>query len=101
MKTKKSTPEAPLNPVILPLRVWWIPQIPMDPFYVEVNDTTQGRKILDTLANYDLFQFENKVKPDYSNTGGLQIFDNGEWLEWESEDGDDIYANDLEENSII
>ena len=42
------------------------------------------------LAYYDMFQFENKVKPDYSNAGGLEIFRNGEWEEWESDDGDNV-----------
>ena len=38
--------------------------------------------IMDTLANYDIFQFENNIKPDYCNTGGLSIYEEGEWSEW-------------------
>ena len=55
--------------------------------------------MLDMLANYDLFQLENNIKPDYSNMGGLSVFEDGEWCEWESEDGDDIhqYITDMEE----
>lgn len=37
---------------------------------------------MDVLAEYDLFQFENKVKPDYSNMGGLLMFEDGEWVDW-------------------
>lgn len=67
------------------LRVWWIPQVPMKAFYVEVKTLTEAALILETLANYDIFQYENKVKPDYSNAGGLEIFENGEWNEWEKD----------------
>lgn len=83
----------------LPLRVWWIPQVPMHPFHVEVEDIKQARKILDTLAAYDIFQYENNVKPDYCNVGGLEVFEDGEWIEWESADGDNIDSLDLRENA--
>jgi predicted transcriptional regulator len=77
------------------LRVWWIPQIPMKSFYVDVKNIEEAKLILKTLANYDLFQFKNKIKPDYSNAGGLQIFEknhegNIDWSDWYSQDGEDI-----------
>jgi len=53
------------------LRVWWIPQVPGKPFYVPVDSVKEGRKLLEVLADYDAFQFENRIKPDYSNAGGL------------------------------
>lgn len=70
------------------LRVWWIPQIPMKSFYVEVKTLEQADLILTTLADYDIFQLENNIKPDYLNTGGLQIFDEDEkdWLDWYDEE---------------
>jgi hypothetical protein len=74
------------------LRVWWIPQIPMVPFYVNVATVEEGVKIMDVLADYDLFQFENNVKPDYSNVGGLEQFaeDTNEWETWyDEESGED------------
>lgn len=71
------------------LRVWWIPQVPMKAFYVPVASVAEGVKILDILANYDIFQYENRVKPDYCNTGGLQMLEDGEWVDWCSEDGDE------------
>lgn len=64
------------------LRVWWIPQVPMKPFHVAVKDQEQAILLLRTLTDYDLFQFENSVKPDYCNAGGLEIFEGGEWSEW-------------------
>ena len=42
------------------LRVWWIPQIPMRPFYVPVSGVCEARKILDVLAEYDAFQLEQR-----------------------------------------
>ena len=75
------------------LRVWWIPQIGIKKtFYVKVNSVFEGKKLLDVLACYDLFQLENNVKPDYCNTGGLQCFDEDEqeWMDWYSEDGEDL-----------
>lgn len=73
------------------LRVWHIPQVPGRPFYVPVDSLKEAKKILDVLANYDSFQFENNIKPDYSNAAGLEeyIGDNT-WQEWEDEDGNCI-----------
>lgn len=68
------------------LRVWWIPQVPMKPFHVAVKDRDQAILLLRTLADYDLFQFENRVKPDYCNAGGLEMFEGGEWSEWTTPD---------------
>lgn len=67
------------------LRVWWIPQVPMQPFFVHVPDVEQGVRILHALAQYDLFQFDNNVKPDYCNAGGLMMWDGDEWVDWEDE----------------
>jgi hypothetical protein len=72
------------------LRVWWIPQVPMHPFYVYVQSPKEAILLLDTLARYDEFQYENNVKPDYSNAGGLEMFEDGEWTEWYNEEGQDI-----------
>ena len=72
------------------LRVWWKPQIPMNKsFYVDVKTPEEAKKILDTLAEYDLFQLAENIKPDFSNAGGLEEYDNG-WNEWYSEEGEDI-----------
>lgn len=70
------------------LRIWWIPQIPMDAFEWPVADFAQAALMLDALAAYDDFQFAKRVKGDYANTGGLQIFDGSEWSDWEDEEGD-------------
>ncbi|KKM20794.1 hypothetical protein LCGC14_1641930 [marine sediment metagenome] len=72
------------------LRVWHIPQVPMKAFYVEVKSIEEAIKILNVLANYDDFEFINKVKPDYSNVQGLERWENGGWIEWEDENYNSI-----------
>lgn len=78
-------------PNIGDLRVWHIPQVPMKPFHVAVESPKEAKKILDVLANYDIFQYENEVKPDYCNAAGLEIYEESGseegtapgWVEWE------------------
>jgi len=53
------------------LRVWWIPQIPGEPFYAPVPSVNAAKLLLDTLARYDQFQLDQRIKPDYCNVGGL------------------------------
>lgn len=76
------------------LKVWWVPQLPGEPFHVAVASPVEARKVLTVLADYDLFQFENKIKPDYSNAGGLDVFDGNDWVEWLDEHGCDITEQD-------
>lgn len=77
------------------LRVWWVPQMPMKSFYVPVNTVEEAKKVLDILAAYDLFQLQHNVKPDFCNTGGLQIWDEEEqdWCDWYMETEDNYYDN--------
>lgn len=67
-------------------RVWWVPQVPMKSFLVPVSSVEEAAKVMTVLADYDIFQFENKVKGDYCNAGGLQVFDDGEWMGWFDEE---------------
>ena len=90
------------------LRVWWIPQVPGKPFYVNVSSVKEAGFLMDTLARYDAFQYENNIKPDYCNVGGLQEYrpdcidpDNPEddgWTTWmDEETGIDNVDEYLEE----
>ncbi len=73
------------------LLIWWVPQMPMKAFEVPVRNLREAALLLDTLGAYDAFQFENGVKPDYCNTGGLQVFEDGDWFDWtDPETGDDF-----------
>ena len=82
------------------MRVWWIPQFGMlgDPFYIPIKTVEEGKKFLDVLSAYDIYQLDNKIKPDFCNTGGIEIFDEeGEyWYEWDL-DTDTNYYEDIDE----
>ncbi len=79
------------------LQVWWIPQVGMSAtFTVPVATVAEGAKLLETLALYDLFQLDNRIKPDYCNVGGLSRYEenNGDdvpgWCDWyDEETGED------------
>lgn len=71
------------------LRVWHIPRIPGQAFYVPVRSPEEGKRILDVLAQYDAFRSGSHIKPDYAQ--GLEMVeesDHGyEWYEWQNEWG--------------
>ena len=83
------------TPTLGDLRVWHIPQIPGEPFHVPVTSVDEGEKVMDILAAYDLFQYENRIKPDYANASGLERYEDDDegqdWfevdVEWERENG--------------
>ena len=77
------------------MRVWWIPQVPGKSFLVPVNTIAEAKLILKTLADYDIFQFKNRIKPDYCNAGGLMRFERGDWTDWYDDDGNDIDSTPL------
>ncbi|WCF11566.1 hypothetical protein NDS46_29920 (plasmid) [Paenibacillus thiaminolyticus] len=87
------------------LRVCHFPQISQIPFVVEVEDLRQAKFLSSVLANYDLFQFENKIKPDYANMTILEMWDEQEqdWVAWVDEQSgiDDIdqYFEHLKETT--
>lgn len=83
------------------LKVWWIPQVPGKSFDVPVSSAEQGKFLLNVLAEYDLFQFENRIKPDYANAGGLMAFEDGEWCDWTDEDGNTIDDLALVDGKLI
>lgn len=85
------------EPKIGALRVWHIPQVPGKPFHVYVDTPQEAQRLLNVLAWYDLFQYKNRIKPDYCNASGLERYesDNGDgepgWCEWcDEETGDGI-----------
>lgn len=74
------------------LRISHHPQVPCKAFHVEVSDLDEAIKVRSILVNYDLFQFENRIKPDYANMTTLEEYDEeeGDWLQWYNEDGLDF-----------
>lgn len=83
------------------LKVWWIPQVPMKSFEVEVPSFVAAKVLLDALAKYDFFQLENNIKPDFCNIGGLSEWveeDDLGWCDWcHPYSGDSIADLTLEE----
>jgi hypothetical protein len=65
------------------LRIWYIPQIPMKAYHRDITSVEEGRNLLDAIYELALFELEHRVKPDYSNAGGIE--------RWE-EDGEGGYA---------
>lgn len=81
-------PRADVLPQVGDLRVWWVPQVPMQPFYAPVRSPREARDMLEALSRYDQFQLENNIKPDFCNAGGLQTYEADDgcgspgWSEW-------------------
>jgi len=76
------------------LSVWWIPQVPGKAFRAAVNNLREARLLINTLADYDTFQFEHRIKPDFCNAGGLTIWSldtdgdgNPGWIDWHDTEG--------------
>ena len=91
------------------LRVWHIPQVPGEPFYVEAGTVQEAVKLMDTLAAYDSFQLENNIKDDYANMNGLEFYDatisdqeleemglEDRWMAWYIETEDDFFEDPKE-----
>ena len=55
----------------------------MPPFHVEVNNLVEAKLLLNVLADYDSFQYKNRVRSDYCNAGGLEVYepDLQDWFE--------------------
>ena len=79
------------------LRVWHIPQVPGNPFTVDVSSVEEAVKIMDVLADYDEFQRVNNIKPDYCNASGLDQWseEDQEWESWF--DDSDTFCDDPHE----
>lgn len=66
-------------------RVSHFPQVPCKPFEVEVTTLGEALRLENTLAMYDLFQLENRIKPDFANMTYIEVW-NEEESEWEEVD---------------
>lgn len=68
-------------------KIWYIHQVPSEPFERDVPDAATGQLILDTIYALALFQFEHNMIPDYANTGGVVYLDeDGEWSDYDAEE---------------
>lgn len=72
----------------------------MPAFRVEVNSLMEAKLLLNVLGDYDSFQYKNRVKGDYCNAGGLEVYDLDlqDWFEWtDPETGENIDSFSLAE----
>jgi hypothetical protein len=67
------------------LRVWWVTNPPRKPRYYPVSSPEAAAKLLDEIAQKEL-----KDRWIISNAGGLEVFEDGEWIDWMDKDGNDI-----------
>lgn len=72
-------------------KVWYIPQVPMVAFEREFDDLETAKAALDLITDFSIFEFENRVKPDYADMGGISRWeedgDGGfDWFDVEIED---------------
>lgn len=79
------------GPKVKNYRVWHIPQVPGRAFVIDCDTRDEAQRMLDVLAMYDLFQYENNIKPDYSNAGGV--------MEWD--DADQSYSDVYEDEADL
>lgn len=75
------------------IRVWYIPQIPMEPYVVHVPNGSLGEavRIREAIIGLSIFEFEHNVKPDYSDAAGIERY------EIDGEGGFDWYEIDESE----
>lgn len=57
------------------LRVLHYPQVPCEPFFVDVKDEEQALLIINALADQHLFLFDNNIIDDYSNSISVVMWD--------------------------
>lgn len=69
------------------LRVYNIKNPPNDPVCYPVRDSGHAKRLIEALADSQLL--DQTIE---SNVFGLEVFEDGEWCDWLSEDGEDISA---------
>ena len=99
-------------------RVWYIPQIPWKPFQVTADTFEEWKKLLETIINFSIFEFKERVKPDYSDASWMEYFYTDEdnifdyvdedveieeidWVKWIWQEWYDEDWNDIDELLII
>lgn len=66
-------------------KAWYIPQVPMKAFEAERGTAEEAQAALDLITDFSIFEFDNKVKPDYSDAGGVVVWDEyeQEWIDYD------------------
>lgn len=55
---------------------------------MKISNLQEARLLYNVLADYDLFQYQNRIKPDYANATVVQIWseEDGVWMDWYDEE---------------
>jgi hypothetical protein len=71
-------------------KAWYIPQVPMKAFEVYAETADEAQAALDLITDFSIFEFDNHIKPDYSDAGGVEEWDEAdqEWFDYEPEAGE-------------
>lgn len=77
------------------LRVLHYPQVPCEPFFVDVKDEEQAFLIQEVLANQHLFLYVKNLIPDYSNAIIVVMWEenydgegSADWVDYYNEEED-------------
>lgn len=72
-------------------RIWYVHQVPSMAYQRDVPDPQTGELILDAIYDLAIFQYEQKMIPDYANMGGVLYRDeDGEWIDYHSEEWEEL-----------
>lgn len=60
----------------------------MPAFEREYEDFETAKEVLNAIINFSIFEYDNNVKPDYSDVAGISYWDDeaDEGYEWEDVD---------------
>jgi hypothetical protein len=72
------------------LRIIYIPQVPMQPYTQEVDNLDEAAAVWKAVLGLSAFEYANNIKPDYNDAIDLETFEDGEWVTWYNDDGDDF-----------
>ena len=82
------------------LKIWYVHQVPSQPYEQFVDNISEARLALNSIYNLMLNLSDNRIIPDYSNAGGLNIYADADgtgkrdWYEWEDFEARDINDSD-------
>lgn len=66
-------------------KIFYIPQVPMPAFEREYEDFETAKEVLNAIINFSIFEYDNNVKPDYSDVAGISYWEEAE-QDWEDID---------------
>lgn len=56
-------------------RMWYMPQVPSRTFEREFDTLLEATRALSMIIDYSIFEYENRIKPDYADAAGVVYWD--------------------------